>query len=81
MLKPIEHIMNNPNDLPDVPRAVKEYLQSRFNAEYLYRMEVRKLRDAGHSEEFIAGVLYGHYLASCVIDEMETRQRLLKEGD
>ncbi|WJE88574.1 hypothetical protein [Klebsiella phage Kpn17] len=30
MLKPIEHILNNPNDLPDVPRAVKEYLQSRF---------------------------------------------------
>ncbi|WP_236516462.1 phage protein, partial [Escherichia coli] len=24
MLKPIEHILNNPNDLPDVPRAVKE---------------------------------------------------------
>ena len=33
MLKPIEHILNNPNDLPDVPRAVKEYLQSRFNAD------------------------------------------------
>ena len=44
MLKPIEHILNNPNDLPDVPRAVKEYLQSRFNADFLYQSEVRKLR-------------------------------------
>lgn len=47
MLKPIEHILNNPNDLPDVPRAVKEYLQSRFNADFLYQSEVRKLREAG----------------------------------
>ena len=28
MLKPVEHILKNPNDIPDVPRTVKEYLQS-----------------------------------------------------
>lgn len=81
MLKPIENILNNPNDLPDVPRAVKEYLQSRYNADFLYQSEVRKLREAGHSEEFVSGVLYGHYMASRVLDEMEGRQRALKEGD
>lgn len=81
MLKPIEHILNNPNDLPDVPRAAKEYLQSRFNADYLYQSEVRRLQERGYSEAFIAGVLYGHHMASKVLDEMEARQRSLREGE
>lgn len=80
MLKPIEHIIKNPNDVPDVPRATKEYLQSRFNAEYFYLNEYKRLRERGHSEEFIAGVLFGFHMASMVIDEIEHRKQM-NQGD
>lgn len=79
MLKPIEHLVKNPNDIPDVPRAVKEYLQSNFNADYLYRSLITHLRAERFSEEFISGVLYGFHKASCVIDDMETRKQLNNE--
>lgn len=81
MLRPIEHVMNNPNDLPDVPRATKEYLQVRYNASYLYSDVVPTLRAKGHTEEFISGVLQGFQMASAVMDEMEIRKAALKEED
>ena len=35
MLTPINQLLKNPNDIPDVPRATAEYLQVRFNYAYL----------------------------------------------
>lgn len=80
MLKPIEHVLNNPNDVPDVPRAVKDYLQAQYNASFLYENFVPNLRKQGHSEEFISGVLYGFHNATVVIDQIEVRKSL-SEGD
>lgn len=79
MLKPVEHILKNPNDIPDVPRTVKEYLQSRYNASFLFEAVVPNLRAKGHTEEFISGVLYGFNEAAKVIDEMEARKSNLME--
>ena len=81
MLKPIEHILKNPNDLPDIPRATKEYLQSRYNATFLYEAIIPNLRTKGHTEEFISGVIQGFNEASKVIDEMEARKALINSED
>lgn len=35
MLKEIQHYISNPEDVPDVPLAVKNYLQVRYNYTYL----------------------------------------------
>lgn len=80
MLKPIEHVLKNPNDVPDVPRATKEYLQVQYNASFLYEHFVPTLRSKGFTEEFISGVLYGFNAASKVIDEIEVRKQL-SEGE
>ena len=80
MLKPLAHLIQNPNDFPDVPRVVKEYLQSRFNYSFLVKSGViRQLKLEGHSEAFIAGVIEGFDRASGVIDEIETRKEQLQE--
>lgn len=79
MLKPIDHLIKNPNDLPDIPRQLRDYLESRFNASYLYQVVIPNLRKAGHTEEFISGVLQGHHMAQQVLDEIEVRKQLLKE--
>lgn len=74
MLKPVEHILKNPNDIPDVHRTTKEYLQSRYNASFLFEAVVPNLRAKGHTEEFISGVLHGFNEAAKVLDEMEARK-------
>lgn len=81
MLKSIEHILKNPNDIPDVHRTTKEYLQARFNASFLYEQLVPTLRAKGHTEEFISGVLHGFNEASKVLDDMEARKELLRAED
>ncbi|QOC57623.1 hypothetical protein pEp_SNUABM10_00024 [Erwinia phage pEp_SNUABM_10] len=80
MLKPIAHVIANPNDFPDVPRLVKEYLQSRFNHSYLVKSGyIRLLKQEGHSEAYIAGVIAGLDKAADIIDEIETRKEQLQE--
>ena len=75
-LKPIQHLIDNPNDVPDVPRAVKEYVQVVLNYSYLFKTQkVAQLREAGHSDEFIFGFIAGCEHASSVLDLMELRNR------
>lgn len=81
MLKPIEHVIKNPNDLPDIPRATKEYLQVRFNASYAYQHLIPNLRKQGHSEEFISGVLWGLFTAEQVVDEIDIRKALINQEE
>ncbi|QFR42371.1 hypothetical protein [Pantoea phage vB_PagP-SK1] len=81
MLKPIKHLLDNPNDVPDVPRAVKEYLQSSFNHTFLNHSGIiKKLRQSGCSESYILGVIDGFGMASAILDEMETRKEMNQEG-
>lgn len=80
MLKPIEHLVKNPEDIPDMPRATAEYLQVRFNLSYLDMTgQLEHMRRAGCSEAHILGFIQGLQYASNVIDEIETRREMLRE--
>lgn len=72
MLNPINHVIQNPNDIPDVPHAVKEYLQVRFNFAYLdATSHMALMRKAGCSEAHMLGFIEGLTYASKVLDDME----------
>lgn len=79
-LKPIQHLIDNPNDVPDVPRAVKEYLQVVLNYSYLSKTgklgQLKRLE--GFSDEFVLGFLAGCEHASALLDIMEMRNQ---QGD
>lgn len=78
MLNSINHVIQNPNDIPDVPHAVKEYLQVRFNFTYLdATSHMALMRKAGCSEAHMLGFIEGLTYASKVLDEME----LIKEAN
>lgn len=80
MLKPIKHLMDNPNDIPDVPRVTKEYLQSSFNHAYLRETGIiKRLMQQGFSETYILGFIEGLGYASSVLDEMELRKEANRE--
>lgn len=82
MLLPIKQVVENPNDIPDVPRAVIEYLQVRFNFTYLEATgHIARMRSCGCSEAHILGFIQGLQYASNVIDEMELRKAMLREED
>ena len=82
MLQPIHHLLNNPEDVPDVPRAVAEYLQVRFNYAYLEQSgHIGLMRANGCSESHILGFIQGLQYASNVIDEIEIRKEQLLEED
>lgn len=75
-LKPIQHLLENPNDVPDVPRGVKEYVQVVLNYSYLSKSnKLESLRAAGFSEAFIAGFIAGCEHGSQTLDMMEIRNQ------
>lgn len=78
MLNEINHVLKNPNDIPDVPHAVKEYLQVRYNFTYLDATNhMTLMRNAGCSEAHMLGFIEGLTYASKVLDEIE----LIKEAN
>lgn len=82
MLHNINHVIQNPDDIPDVPRAVKEYLQVRFNFTYLdATSHMALMRKAGCSESHMLGFIEGLTYASKVLDEMEAMRELNKQED
>lgn len=82
MLQPINHIIQNPDDIPDVPRHVKEYLQVRFNFTYLdATSHMALMRKAGCSEAHMLGFIEGLTYASKVLDEMEALREAYKQED
>lgn len=82
MLNNINHVIQNPNDIPDVPHAVKEYLQVRFNFTYLdATSHMALMRKAGCSEAHMLGFIEGLTYASKVLDEMEAIREMNREED
>lgn len=72
MLEPIQRVLDNPQDVPDIPLAAKEYLQTRFNHSFLDSTgHVSMMRKAGCSEAHILGFIEGLHYATRVIDEIE----------
>lgn len=83
MLSPIDNVIKNPNDIPDLPRSTKEYLQVRFNMAYLDASNhISFMRKAGCSEAHILGFIEGLTYASKVLDEMEyVREQLANDEE
>lgn len=82
MLNPIKKVIENPDDIPNVPRGVVEYLQVQYNAGFFMQQGfVSKLKQAGYSEAYIAGYLGGLNYASQLLDDMEYRRKELAEFD
>lgn len=79
MFKQVEHVLHNPNDIPDIPRVVKEHLQAKFSGEYFYQALYQALVREGHSELYIAGVQRGLYEASLMIDHIEATRNMNRE--
>lgn len=82
MLTPLKKVMENPRDIPNVPRAVMEHLQVHFNAGFVMQSGVvNRLKAAGWSESYIAGFLAGLQYATQTLDDMETiRKENLEEN-
>lgn len=81
MLHSIKEVIQNPDDIPDVPQATKEYLQVRYNFAYLDASNhITLMRKSGCSEAHILGFIEGLAYASKVLDEMEyVREQLSTE--
>lgn len=82
MLHNINHVIQNPDDIPDVPRALKEYLQVRFNFTYLdATSHMALMRKAGCSESHMLGFIEGLTYASKILDEMEAIKEMNSQED
>lgn len=75
MLSQIQHYLENPEDIPPIPKATAEYLQARLNHSYLLRTGVLDdLRRGGMSEAAILGFIEGAAAAVEIIELMEQAQ-------
>lgn len=82
MIADIKHVLDNPNDVPDVPPMVMRYLQAVLSSEYITESgQLKALRAAGYSEQAIFGFILGTQYASKMLDEMEARKRMNREED
>ena len=76
MLKPLETIINNPDDKPYIPQAASDYIQGRLNASLLYTSgKIDELKKQGASESYILGFITGCEHASNLIDFMQFRDK------
>lgn len=82
MLTQIQHYLDNPEDIPAIPRAASEFLQAHLNMAYLVRAgQLDELRAKGFSESAILGFLEGVNAAIEVIEMMEEAQRQQHEDE
>jgi hypothetical protein len=82
MLKEIQHFIDHPDDIPDIPPASSQYLQVRLNPAYLIRTGVMEdFRKAGYSEQWILGFLECCTSVCEVIELMEESQRQPEEQE
>ena len=82
MIADIKHVLENPNDVPDVPSSVMRYLQAVLTAECIIESgQLKSLRASGYSEQTIFGFILGAQYASKVLDEMEARKRMNRDEE
>lgn len=76
MLKQVQHHINNPDDIPDIPNSSADYLNVRLNASYLIATgAVDELRRAGYSEGYIMGFIDGCNAATEIVELMQETHR------
>lgn len=72
MLSQIQHYIENPEDIPDIPKASAEYLMARCNVSYIQRTGILdELRKQGFSEQALYGFCEG---LSAVVEIIELMQ-------
>lgn len=82
MIADIKHVLDNPNDVPDVPPMVMRYLQAVLSSEHITESgQLKALRAAGYSEQAIFGFILGTQYASKMLDEMEARKRMNQDEE
>ncbi|BAO20697.1 hypothetical protein X917_gp31 [Pseudomonas phage PPpW-4] len=82
MLSQIQHYIDKPDDIPDIPRASAEYLKVRLNASYLERTGVLDdLQRQGWSEGKILGFIQGCAAVTEIIELMQSPERYEQEGE
>ena len=82
MIADIKHVLDYPNDVPDVPPMVMRYLQAVLSSEYITESgQLKALRAAGYSEQAIFGFILGTQYASKMLDEMEARKRMNRDEE
>lgn len=80
MLREIKHVINHPEEIPEIPPASAAYLYARLNASYLTATGViDEMRKAGFSEAYIAGFQDGINAACEVVDLMENQKDYRQE--
>lgn len=82
MLKQIQHYIDNPEDVPEIPTASADYLKVRLNAAYLERTGVLDdLQRAGWSEGKILGFLQGCAAVTEIIELMQNPEKFEEQED
>lgn len=72
MLKEIQHYLDNPDDIPDIPDASAQFLKVRLNPAYLMRTGITdEMVKAGWSEGKIMGFLEGAAAAVEIVELMQ----------
>lgn len=72
MLKEIQHYLDNPDDIPDIPDASAQFLKVRLNPAYLMRTGFTdEAHKAGWSEGKIMGFLEGAAAAVEIVELMQ----------
>lgn len=81
MLRDIQTIIDDPENIPDIPNASAQYIKARCNLAYLVRTGVTDdLRRAGYSESHILGFIEG--MNACVeLVELMQEQRNIQPED
>lgn len=72
MLKEIQHYLDNPDDVPDIPDASAQFLKVRLNPAYLMRTGATDdMARAGWTEAKILGFLEGAAAALEIVELMQ----------
>lgn len=72
MLKEIQHYLDNPDDIPDIPDLSASFLKVRLNPAYLMRTGITdQFTKLGWSEGKIMGFLEGAAAAVEIVEMMQ----------
>ncbi|PMX14138.1 MULTISPECIES: phage protein [unclassified Pseudomonas] len=80
MLNDIQAVLDDPENIPDIPNASALYLKVRCNAAYLIRTgAIDDLRKAGFTESYIGGFIEGLNAATEIVEIMQEQRNTLTD--
>lgn len=82
MIREIQAVWDDPENIPDIPNASAQYLKVRCNASYLIRSgAIDDLRKAGFSESYIGGFIEGLNAATEIVELMQEQRNKPTDED